>query len=149
LLPAIMAISGAALVANANIACCCEKDTAVALVLHTAAFCLMHGVRAAIPKANPLASCEFATLRDRLIKIGARVIEHVARIRVQLPTSCRRGHCSEPSPSACCTPIKPPGSPARTRSTDVQKHAAWCMIQAKPWYSADAIKAYPGPPHVQ
>ena len=52
---------------------------------------LMHGVRAAIPRANPLASCEFATIRERLIKIGARVIEHLARIRVQLPTSCPQG----------------------------------------------------------
>ena len=60
----------------------------VRLVLHTAAFWLMHGVRAAIPRTNPLASCEFATIRNRLIKIGARVIEHIARIRVQLPTSC-------------------------------------------------------------
>jgi Transposase DDE domain group 1 len=33
----------------------------------------------------------FATLRERLIKIGARVIEHIARIRVQLPTSCPEG----------------------------------------------------------
>jgi hypothetical protein len=60
----------------------------VRLVLHTAAFWLMHGIRAAIPQANPLASAEFATIRQRLIKIGARVIEHIARIRVQLPTSC-------------------------------------------------------------
>jgi hypothetical protein len=68
----------------------CHSATAnqVRLVLHTAAFWLMHGVRAAIPQANPLATCEFATIRERLIKIGARVIEHVARIRVQLPTSC-------------------------------------------------------------
>ena len=68
----------------------CHSATAnqVRLVLHTAAFWLMHGVRAAIPQASPLAKCEFATLRERLIKIGARVIEHVARIRIQLPTSC-------------------------------------------------------------
>jgi hypothetical protein len=68
----------------------CHSATAnqVRLVLHTAAFWLMHGVRAAIPQANPLASAEFATIRQRLIKIGARVIEHIARIRVQLPTSC-------------------------------------------------------------
>jgi DDE family transposase len=68
----------------------CHSATAnqVRLVLHTAAFWLMHGVRAAIPRANPLAGCEFATLRERLIKIGARVIEHIARIRIQLPTSC-------------------------------------------------------------
>jgi Transposase DDE domain group 1 len=68
----------------------CHSATAnqVRLVLHTAAFWLMHGVRAAIPKTSPLAKCEFATIRERLIKIGARVIEHIARIRVQLPTSC-------------------------------------------------------------
>src|ERR1700675_1936878 len=71
----------------------CHSATAnqVRLVLHTAAFWLMHGVRAAIPRTNPLANCEFATLRERLIKIGARVIEHIARIRVQLPTSCPEG----------------------------------------------------------
>ena len=71
----------------------CHSATAnqVRLVLHTAAFWLMHCVRSAIPQTNPLARCEFATLRERLIKIGARVIEHIARIRVQLPTSCPEG----------------------------------------------------------
>ena len=68
----------------------CHSATAnqVRLVLHTAAFWLMHGVRAAIPWSSPLAGAEFATIRERLIKIGARVIEHIARIRVHLPTSC-------------------------------------------------------------
>ena len=68
----------------------CHSATAnqVRLVLHTAAFWLMHGVRAAIPKTSPLATAEFTTIRERLIKIGARVIEHIARIRVKLPTSC-------------------------------------------------------------
>jgi hypothetical protein len=37
-------------------------------------------VRSAIPEASPLAKAEFATIRERLIKIGARVIEHIARI---------------------------------------------------------------------
>ena len=60
----------------------------VRLALHTAAFWLMHAVRAAIPPTSPLATAEFATIRDRLIKIGARVIEHIARIRIHLPTSC-------------------------------------------------------------
>ena len=71
----------------------CHSATAnqVRLALHTAAFWLMHGVRAAIPHTDPLATAEFATIRERLIKIGARVIEHVARIRVQLPTSCPEG----------------------------------------------------------
>jgi hypothetical protein len=68
----------------------CHSATAnqVRLALHTAAFWLMHGVRATIPQTDPLATAEFATIRGRLIKIGARVIEHIARIRVQLPTSC-------------------------------------------------------------
>jgi hypothetical protein len=71
----------------------CHSATAnqVRLALHTAAFWLMHCVRSAIPQTNPLSRCEFATLRERLIKIGARVIEHIARIRVQLPTSCPEG----------------------------------------------------------
>jgi Transposase DDE domain group 1 len=71
----------------------CHSATAnqVRLVLHTAAFWLMHGVRAAIPQTDPLAKAEFATIRERLIKIGARVIEHLARIRIQLPTSCPEG----------------------------------------------------------
>jgi hypothetical protein len=72
----------------------CHSATAnqVRLVLHTAAFWLMHGVRAAIPQTSPLATAEFATIRERLIKIGARVIEHIARIRIQLPTSCPEGN---------------------------------------------------------
>ena len=52
---------------------------------------VMHGVRAAIPQTDPLTKAEFTTIRERLIKIGARVIEHIARIRIQLPTSCPEG----------------------------------------------------------
>jgi hypothetical protein len=68
----------------------CHSATAnqVRLVLHTAAFWLLLTVRSAIPKSDPLAKAEFATIRERLFKIGARVIEHVARIRIHLPTSC-------------------------------------------------------------
>ena len=68
----------------------CHRATAnqVRLALHTAAFWLMHAVRATIPPTSSLATAEFATIRARLIKIGARVIEHIARIRIHLPTSC-------------------------------------------------------------
>jgi Transposase DDE domain group 1 len=67
----------------------CHSATAnqVRLVLHTAAYWLMLAVRNAIPKKEPLAKAEFATIRERLFKAGARVIEHVARIRIHLPTS--------------------------------------------------------------
>jgi hypothetical protein len=60
----------------------------IRLVLHTAAYWLMLTVRDAVPKTNPLAKSEFATLRLKLIKIAARVVEHASRIRVFLPTSC-------------------------------------------------------------
>lgn len=68
----------------------CHSATAnqVRLTLHTAAFWLMHTVRAAIPQGHSLAKVEFNTLRLRLLKIAARVIEHGHRIRVHLPTSC-------------------------------------------------------------
>jgi hypothetical protein len=74
--------------ASDRMSCHSANANQVRLVLHTAAFWLMHGVRAAIPQTDPLATAEFATIRERLIKIGARVIEHLARIRIQLPTSC-------------------------------------------------------------
>jgi len=58
------------------------------LILHTAAYWLMLSVRAAMPKRSFLAHAEFDTLRMRLIKIAARVVESAARIRVWLPTAC-------------------------------------------------------------
>ena len=68
----------------------CHSATAnqVRLMLHTAAFWLMHTVRAAIPQGHALAKAEFNTLRLSLLKIAARVIEYGHRIRVHLPTSC-------------------------------------------------------------
>jgi hypothetical protein len=68
----------------------CHSATAnqVRLAFHTAAYWLMLAVRDAIPRTDALAKAEFATIRERLIKIGARIIEHAARIRIQLPTSC-------------------------------------------------------------
>src|SRR6266508_4445199 len=58
------------------------------LILHTAAYWLMLAMRNAAPKRSPLGTSEFATLRLRLIKIAARIVEGTARIRVFLPTAC-------------------------------------------------------------
>jgi hypothetical protein len=68
----------------------CHSPTAnqVRLVLHTAAYWLMLTLRDAIPAASPLAKAEFVTIRSKLIKIAARVIERAARIRVHLPAGC-------------------------------------------------------------
>lgn len=60
----------------------------VRLVLHTAAYWLLWQVRSAIPKASPLARCELGTLRLKLVKIAARVVERARRIRVHLPAAC-------------------------------------------------------------
>jgi hypothetical protein len=58
------------------------------LVLHTAAYWLMLELRDAIPKTNPLAVAEFATLREKLLKIGARIVETASRIKLALATAC-------------------------------------------------------------
>jgi hypothetical protein len=60
----------------------------VRLVLHTAAYWLMLTLREAVPKAHRLARAEFATLRLRLLKLGARVIETVSRIRLAFAAAC-------------------------------------------------------------
>ena len=60
----------------------------VRLLPHTAAYWLMLMVRDAIPRPRPLASAEFKTLRLRLIKIAARVIETATRVRIAFAASC-------------------------------------------------------------
>jgi len=68
----------------------CRSPTAnqFRLILHTAAYWLLHTLRAAAPAASSWATAEFTTLRLRLLKIAARVVEGAARIRVRLPSAC-------------------------------------------------------------
>jgi hypothetical protein len=93
--------------------------------------------------------CVYRTVKTlkKVATATPRVIEHIARIRVQLPTSrADAAHCSEPSRSASCRPahvprpkepptqadqsqtrctasgltlIQPDGSPARARQSEV------------------------------
>ncbi len=60
----------------------------VRLVLHTAAYWLLLAVRDAIPKIQDLARAEFKTIRLRLLKIAARIIETKSRIRIAFATAC-------------------------------------------------------------
>lgn len=60
----------------------------VRLVLHTGAYWLMLALRNAIPATHELARAEFDTLRIRLLKIGARIIETASRIRIHLASAC-------------------------------------------------------------
>jgi Transposase DDE domain group 1 len=74
--------------ASDRTSCRDARANQVRLILHTAAYWLMHTLRAAAPKRSALARAEFKTLRLRLIKIAARIVEGSARIRVWLPTAC-------------------------------------------------------------
>ena len=60
----------------------------VRLILHTAAYWLVLGVRDAIPLKHQLASAEFATIRALLFKIAARIIETATRVRIALAAAC-------------------------------------------------------------
>src|SRR5437899_7136233 len=66
------------------------------LILHTAAYWLMLTLRDAIPKAHALATAEFATIRLRLLKLGARVIEMTSRVRLAF-CGCLPGRHFNPS----------------------------------------------------
>lgn len=74
--------------ASDRTSCRDPKANQFRLILHTAAYWLLLAVRNAAPKRSPLSFAEFATIRLRLIKIAARIVEGVARIRVYLPTAC-------------------------------------------------------------
>jgi hypothetical protein len=74
--------------ASDRTSCRDPKANQFRLILHTAAYWLMLEMRNAIPRRSLLSTAEFATIRLRLIKIAARVVEGVARIRVYLPTAC-------------------------------------------------------------
>lgn len=58
------------------------------LILHSAAYWLLHSLRATAPRRSPWRTAQFDTVRLRLIKIAARVVEKATRIKVLLPTAC-------------------------------------------------------------
>ena len=67
----------------------CTKATAnqLRLFLHAGAYWLMWGLRVSMPKRSMWRIAQFDTLRLRLIKIAARVVEMKTMIQVHLPTS--------------------------------------------------------------
>jgi hypothetical protein len=58
------------------------------LILVTAAYWLLYTLRAAAPKRSRWRVAQFDTIRLRLLKLGARVVELATRIKVLLPTAC-------------------------------------------------------------
>jgi len=58
------------------------------LILHTAAYWLLHTLRVATPRRSFWRTAQFDTLRLRLLKLGARVVEKATCIKVALPCAC-------------------------------------------------------------
>jgi hypothetical protein len=74
--------------ASDRTSCRDPRANQVRLVLHTGAYWLMLKLRDAIPPLQPLARAEFTTLRVRLLKIAARVIETASRVRIAFAAAC-------------------------------------------------------------
>jgi len=68
----------------------CMKATAnqLRLFLHAGAYWIMWSLRMAAPKRSLWRAAQFDTLRLRLIKIAARVVELKGQIKVHLPSAC-------------------------------------------------------------
>ncbi len=67
----------------------CTKATAnqLRLFLHAGAYWLMWGLRTAMPKRSVWRVAQFDTLRLRLIKMAARIVEMKTMIKIHFPTS--------------------------------------------------------------
>jgi hypothetical protein len=67
----------------------CTKATAnqFRLVLHTAAYWLLHTLRGSAPRRSFWRRAQFDTLRLMLVKVAGRVTELATRIKVALPSS--------------------------------------------------------------
>jgi hypothetical protein len=58
------------------------------LFLHAGAYWLLWALRTAMPKRSAWRVAQFDTLRLRLVKIAARVVEMKTQVRLHLPTAC-------------------------------------------------------------
>lgn len=72
----------------------CTKATANQLRLfpHAGAYWIVWGLRVSMPKRSMWRVAQFDTLRPRLIKVAARVVEMKTMIRVHPPTSFPAQH---------------------------------------------------------
>lgn len=58
------------------------------LLLHTAAYWLLHSLRGAAPKRSPWRTATFETIRRSFLKIAVRVEQLKTRIKISLPSAC-------------------------------------------------------------
>lgn len=68
----------------------CSRATAnqMRLFLHAGAYWLLWALRATFPRRSPWRQAQFDTLRLRLLKLAASVVEVKTRIRITLPAAC-------------------------------------------------------------
>ena len=68
----------------------CSRATAnqFRLVLHTGAYWLLWSLRSLMPKRSTWRVAQFDTLRLRLVKLAARVVELKTRVMLHLPSAC-------------------------------------------------------------
>jgi hypothetical protein len=118
----------------------------VRIVLHTAAYWLMLGVRDAIPRSHALATAEFTTLRMRLLKIAGRISETATRVRIAFAAACPKPRFSVASRSASNPPDRDTWGdrPALTRSRQPQRRLQSrpdVAMQQAPRNSVPAVQA--------
>ena len=73
----------------------CSKATAnqFRLLVHTAAYWLLHTLKSLAPKTSYWRDAQFDTVRLAFVKIAARVTELVTRIKISLPSSYPYKQC--------------------------------------------------------
>ena len=73
------------------------------LCLHSAAYVIMHGMRATLLKGTQLSKATFETIRLRLLKIGARVEIGKTFVRLHMPANCPMADIFGRAAVAACT----------------------------------------------
>ncbi len=68
--------------------CCRATANQLRLMLHTGAYWLMWSLRRLMPARSSWRVAQFDTLRLRLLKIAARVVEWKTRVMLHLPSAC-------------------------------------------------------------
>jgi hypothetical protein len=68
--------------------CCRFLANQFRLFLHSIAYVLLHAFREKCLKNTEFSKAQFDTIRLKILKIGARVIQLATKIKVHLPTSC-------------------------------------------------------------
>src|SRR5512139_517661 len=96
-------------------------------------------LREAIPKLHPLAVAEFATLRERLLKIGARIVETASRIRLALASACTQAGLFTAHPSCQTRRQQAQGEPAGSRQCAALRAEYWLPMAGDPEGFAAAL----------